>query len=128
MKFDLAMEKFCTFLAIALLSLITSASAQNQPAWDRDQSIRDAKSQLALEAAPEGSLYIFCEKNQIKGEFIVDIAVQGKGEITTVFLVSSSTDDVRSKNLVKDKLAELKLKEIRIPKNERIKFRYTLNF
>lgn len=75
-----------------------------------------------------GELREFCVKNDIKGEFVIDLTLQGKGKVLTVFMVSSGTDEIKSQNLLKSKLSETQFENIKIPKNERVKFRQTLTF
>ena len=70
----------------------------------------------------------FCKKKEIQGEFVADITVEGKGKILTVFMVSGGEDDIPKKNLLKGKLTELSFENIKIPKKERVKFRYTFKF
>lgn len=79
-------------------------------------------------SAEGGALHTFCSENHITGKFIFDLTLEGKGNVLTVFLVSSDTQDIPAKNLFKDKLHTLRFENVKIPKKQRIKFRHTLNF
>lgn len=111
-----------------LMMMVIAIAGFTQEPWNKEASVREARSSLALLSSPEGEIFAFCVKNQIKGEFEMDITMQGKGEIISVFMVASNVDDIRARNLLKDKIIKIRMKEIRIPKNERIKFRQTLTF
>lgn len=92
---------------------------------DNEVVINEAKRQLEMLASAEGELRAFSNKNGIKGKLVFDLTLVGKGKVVTVFMVSSNVE-VKDQNLIKNKLAELQFPNIRIPKNERVKFRYTL--
>ena len=92
---------------------------------DNEVVISEAKKQLEMLASTEGELKAFSDKNGIKGKFVFDLTLVGKGKVVTVFMVSSDVE-VKDQNLIKNKLAELQFPNIKIPKNERVKFRYTL--
>ena len=104
-----------------------TAHCQSKNAFDKVAITEEAKSQLT-KMASEGELSVFNAKNGIKGEFVIDITIEGKGDVLTVFMVSANTDNIPDKNLLKDKLHALQFENIRIPKKERIKFRHTLIF
>ncbi len=92
---------------------------------DNEVVINEAKGQLEKLASDAGELREFSNKNKIKGKFVFDLTLVGKGKVITVFMVSSDVE-VKDQNLIKNKLTELQFPNIKIPKNERVKFRYTL--
>ncbi len=95
----------------------------------RQAIIEEIKAQLATMASkPLMQLIEFCQKNEIVGEFVVDLTVEGKGKIVTVFMVSTPEIAMPKKNALKDKLTQLSFENIKIPKKERVKLRYTLKF
>ena len=97
--------------------------------FNKQPVIEEIKAQLATMASkPLQELLEFCRKKEIKGEFVVDLTVEGKGQIVTVFMVSGGESDITKKNLLKNKLTELHFENVKIPKKERVKLRYTLNF
>ena len=116
-------------LAILLL-LLTAFPAVCQKAYftEKEEVVHEAKSQLVGLSSEGGELRDYCVENNIKGEFVFDLTLQGKGKVLTVFTVSSNAEDVTHQNLLKTKLAEIEFSNIKIPKNERIKFRQTLTF
>ncbi len=101
---------------------------QSKVPFNKAEATQEAVTQLTQMASGAGELATFSTKNEIKGEYVVDITIEGKGDVLTVFMVSSSTDDIPRKNLLKDKLHSLRFENIKIPKKERIKFRHTLTF
>jgi hypothetical protein len=60
------------------------------------------------------------------GKFVVDLTIQGKGKVVTVFMVSSNAS-IEHQIALKNNLIELQFRNIKLPKNKRVKFRYTLN-
>jgi hypothetical protein len=58
----------------------------------------------------------------------MDITLQGKGKVLTVYMVSGTNEELSYQNLLKLKLAEIQFENIKIPKNQRVKFRHTLTF
>ncbi len=93
------------------------------------QVVDEIKAQIALMATkPLIALKEFCLKNHIAGEFLVDLTIEGKGKVVTVLMVSTPEITIQKKNMLKDKLGELQFDNIKIPKKQRIKNRYTLNF
>jgi hypothetical protein len=112
------------FLCLLLWGL--SVSAVLAQASSKDNVIEEATTQLNALCAPSGDIGEYCTKNNIKGEFVMDFTVQGKGKILTIFMVSSSVEDVVHQNRLKVRLMEVQFQNIKLPKNERVKFRYTL--
>jgi hypothetical protein len=101
---------------------------QSSAAFDKVAVIAEARGQLTTLSAENGDLAGFCREKNITGEFVFDLTLQGKGKILTIFLVSSTVEDVSQQNLFKAKLSEVEFGNIKIPKNERVKFRHTLTF
>jgi hypothetical protein len=115
------------FVLLVFLSSV-SLNAQSTAEVNKEAIITDARKQLVAMSAPEGDLYEFVTKNHIKGEFVVDLTLVGKGKIVTVFMVSSNVETVQTQNQLKSKLMEIGFENIKIAKNVRIKFRHTLTF
>lgn len=97
--------------------------------FSKEEVIEEIKAQLATMATkPLMELIEFCKKNTIQGDFVVDLTIEGKGKVLTVFMVSGGEDSIPKKNLLKNKLAGLQFDNIKIPKKERVKLRYPLHF
>jgi hypothetical protein len=111
------------FLACSLNSI-----AQSTADVEKEKIITDARKQLIVMSAPAGELFDLCAKNKVSGDFAVDITIGGKGKVLTVFMVSSNPENIQNQNFLKSKLSDLQFENIKIPKNERIKFRHTLTF
>jgi hypothetical protein len=115
-----------SFLFFALISFVGFGQSKN--AFDKVAIIEEAKQQLIAMAASTGEMGVACAKNGITGEFVFDMTLHQKGSVLTVYMVSSSTDEVKDQNFVKSRLTKIEFEKIKIPKNERIKFRQTLTF
>ncbi len=104
--------------------------APNEPSAAAKQIIVDEiKAQLATMATKQlKELIAFCKKNSILGDFVVDLTLEGKGKVVTVFMVSGGEDNIPKKNLLKNKLSQLQFDNVKIPKKQRVKSRYTLKF
>jgi len=105
--------------------------AYSQPpknAFNKETVISEARGQLLTMSEAEGELAKFCLRNEIKGAFEIDLTIQGKGEVLTVFMVTRNPDIIAKQNLLKDKLYSLRFSNVKIPKKEKVKFRHTLTF
>lgn len=116
-----------TTCLLLLLTLHTTAGAQDL-ATDKASVTAEAKRQLDEMAAQEGELGKFCVEKGIKGQYTFDITVVQKGNVITVFTVSSTIEDIAQQNKLKVRINELKFDNIKLPKNTRVKFQHTLNF
>lgn len=125
------MKHFTRLLyAIVLILLTSEAYGQSKPevAIEKNAVIQEVQNQLTVLCAENGELTEYCTKSGIKGEFVMDLTVQGKGKLLTIFMVASSVENVSYQNMLKNKLMELQFSNIKLPKNERVKFRHTLTF
>jgi len=66
-------------------------------------------------------------KNNIQGMYVYDVTVFKKGQVATVFSPTDEVLDIRSHNFLLDYLKASKLQDLNIPKDKRVKFRYTFN-
>jgi len=105
-----------------------AAYSQKDISFNKEQIVSEAKKQLDSMSAEGGDLYKYCQDKNLKGEFVVDITLHLKGKVLTVYMVSSSVEEIKHQNLLKSKLTEIQFENIKIPKNERVKFRQTLTF
>jgi hypothetical protein len=115
------------FTAILMCSKLLVAQV-GSPSACSDPLVQQAVSQLeASLQSPEGELYQFANENQLKGTFVFDISIRKKGEVSTVFVVSSENATIPMQNLLKDRIKTFKFK-LDIPKKTTYKFRYTFMF
>ena len=83
--------------------------------------------ELELDAScREGRLRKFALKNNISGNANFNITLGRNGNIETVFLVDSDITETSARNGLIMELSKVTLKEIPIPKKDRIKFSYHL--
>ncbi len=109
-------------LLFSLFSLSAICQSSDSP------TIEEAKRQLLAMSSSTGKLGEACAKKGITGTFVVDITIQGKGQVLTVFMVSSSVEEIGMQNFLKNKLVEIEFENIKIPKKQRVKFRQSLTF
>ena len=103
-----------------------AASAQKKSLYEYDDVVAEAKSELDS-AMKYGTLKEWVVKNNIKGEYILDITIHEKGKVLSVFAVSNDTDDIKMQNKVKDIIRTI-LFNIKMPKGKTYKFQYTFTF
>ena len=111
---------------LSITNHVTLAQSASSP--EQEQIAADVRAQLDAMAGDNGILRQFCTKNEITGTFVFDMTIQGKGDVLTVFMVARDGENVAQKNLLKDKLHTLRFENIRLPKNQRVKFRHSLQF
>jgi hypothetical protein len=117
---------------ILLLFLIftgISAFAQKKELIeDKDLIIERATSELDLAMkAPEGSIYLWAQKNPIKGEYIFDVSIWEKGAVTSIYVVGSNNGTIDSQNRLKAFLMNFQF-NFKMPKGKSYKFRYAFVF
>jgi hypothetical protein len=112
------------FLIFCFIQVLPNSSAAQVS--EKEAVIKEVKTQLDALTSPTGEIGVYCQKNNIKGEFVMDITLEGKGKILTIFMVSTTAEDIRHQNMLKIKIFESKFDNIKIPKKERIKFRHTI--
>lgn len=74
---------------------------------------------------PDSKLYKEIKKSNITGNYIMDITITGpKGSVTTVFCESDEKTNIPMQNALKDIIRKFTF-SIELPKNKKLKFRYT---
>lgn len=116
------------FLLGILFLLCLAGYSQSSSSFDKQPIIAEAQRQLTIKATSTGELGEACTKNGVTGTFVVDITIQGKGKVLTVFMVSSDVEDIKDQNFLKNRITQVEFANIKIPKKERVKFRHTLTF
>lgn len=107
---------------------ISSYSQKKDLIEDKDQILERAKAELELsQSPPEGALYLFVQKNNIKGEYTYDITIREKGDVATVFSVGNNNGTLDSQNKLKDFLMAMEF-NFKMPKGKYYKFRHTFKF
>jgi hypothetical protein len=117
-------------LLLALLLSIgtTTYSQKKELIEDKDNIESRAKSELELAMRPpEGSIYRFVQKYNIKGEYTYDITIREKGDIATVFVIGNNNGTIDAQNRLKDFLMEFEF-NFKMPKGKYYKFRYSFAF
>jgi hypothetical protein len=76
---------------------------------------------------PEGALYKFAQKNNITGEYTLQITIRNKGQVVSVFVADKKDGNIPSQNSLKDKILDFQF-SFKMPKNKDYKFNYTFKF
>ncbi|MBS1952469.1 MAG: hypothetical protein OJF59_002093 [Cytophagales bacterium] len=110
---------------ILALGIAAQSSSQQLSENQRENYIQRARQQLDA-SCREGRLRKFALKNNISGNANFNITLGRNGNIETVFLVDSDITETSARNGLIMELSKVTLKEIPIPKKDRIKFSYHL--
>ena len=114
------------WLLCFLLPACLATNAQKKSLLEYDEVVAEAKAELDS-SMHVGDFKEFAVKNNIKGEYIMDITIHEKGKVLTVFAVSNDSDDLKTQTRVKDFLRMFTF-AIKLPKGKMYKFQYTFNF
>ena len=118
-----------TYLLILFIMLGFCSLAQKKELLeDKDLIIERANAELdSAMAPPEGSLYLWSQKNSIKGEYIFDISIWEKGTVTSIFVVGSNGGTIDAQNRFKAFLMSYNF-NFKMPKGKSYKFRHAFVF
>ena len=123
------MIKYLSLLLLVCFISLKSIIAQSTEVVPvQDKLVSEAISQLkASMLPPKGELYIFTSQNKITGSYTFDLTFRKKGEMATVFVVSSENASIHMQNQLKDHLKAFRF-DLTVPKGESRKFRHTFKF
>lgn len=121
------MKRQLTLIFLIILGL-SSFSQKKELLEDKDLIIQRATAELdSAMAAPEGSIYLWSQKNPIKGEYIFDISIWEKGTITSIYVVGSNNGTIDSQNRLRAFMMNFQF-NFKMPKGKSYKFRYAFTF
>jgi len=107
---------------------LTSMAQKKVLIEDKDQIIERAKAELdSAMVGPEGSIYLWAQKNPIKGEYIFDISIWEKGTVTSIYVVGSNNGTIDAQNRFRSFLMEFQF-NFKMPKGKSYKFRHSFVF
>lgn len=113
-------------MVISLLAIAISVPAQRQLVQDYSEVTARATHELDS-SMTNGGLKEWAVKNNVKGEYVMDITIHEKGKVLTVFTVSNDSDDINMQTRLKDFVRTLVF-SFKMPKGKTYKFQYTFNF
>lgn len=121
------MIKKIILIAFVLSALVSNA--QNKILIEsQDKIIEQAKHELdSAMSAPNGKIFLFGQKNNLKGSYIFDLTIREKGEVAVVFVVSNENGNITSQNILKDFIQDFEF-YFKMPKGKRYKFQYEFKF
>lgn len=117
-------------MAMSMLSVLNpekSFCQKKKLIQEYDQVVAQAKAELDSLMAPGSGFLQQAAKQNIKGEYILDITVYDKGQVLSVFMVSSDADDIKMQNRAKD-LVRTIVFGFKVPRDKTYKFQYTFQF
>lgn len=77
--------------------------------------------------APEGSLYVFKNENNISGKYEFEICVHEKGKVASVYCKEREGGAIPMQNKLKDFVKDFSF-YFKMPKGKKYKFTYVFNF
>lgn len=121
-----------SLLLLAITALVTiipgKAFCQKKKLLQEyDHVVSQAKAELDSLMTPGTAFLQQAAKQNIKGEYILDITVHDKGQVLSVFMVSSDADDIKMQNRAKD-LVRAIVFGFKVPRDKTYKFQYTFQF
>lgn len=115
-------------LFVFILLGLSSFSQKKELIEDKDLIIERANAELdSAMMAPEGSIYLWAQKNPIKGEYIFDISIWEKGTVTSIYVVASNNGTIDAQNRFKSFLMNYQF-NFKMPKGKSYKFRHAFVF
>lgn len=117
-------------LLIFLLTILglSSFSQKKVLIEDKDLILERAKAELdSAMAGPEGSIYLWAQKNPIHGEYIFDISFWEKGTVTSIYVVGNNNGTIESQNRLRSWLMDYQF-NFKMPKGKSYKLRYAFVF
>ena len=67
---------------------VAYGQSKSEVATEKNSVTKEAQSQLAVLSSENGALNVYCKENSISGEFVMDLTIQGKGKLVTIYMVS----------------------------------------
>ena len=120
--------KKSVLLIVLLFIGITAFSQKKVLLEDKEEIIERAKLELdSAMMAPEGSIYLWTQKNPIQGEYVFDISIWEKGTVTSIYVVANNGGSIDAQNRFKAFLMDFNF-NFKMPKGKSYKFRYVFNF
>jgi hypothetical protein len=123
------MIKKSLIIFLILHGFAVIADAQDIPySPDDEPFVQMAISEISKALTPpNGSLYLFAVEKKLEGSYSYDLTIRNKGEMATVFAVSSEGGTITMQNLLKDRLKAFRF-TFKMPKGKSFKFQYTFQF
>lgn len=123
------MKKITLLFALFLFSGII-CHAQKKQYFDDPQKIKEAATkQLDSDMqGPEGVLFLWAQKNEIKGSYTFDISLAKNGKVVNVYVKDKGKNaTIPNQNKLKDRIFIHKF-NMKLPKGKIYKFEYLFNF
>jgi hypothetical protein len=110
---------------IALLFIFCSCS--DKILLEKFTEIEKAVNDELVASCSNGKIAEYVAKNSIKGEYVMDITVEGKGRTLTVTAISNQGGNIPSQNALKDFLCTY-VYNFKMKPGQREKVRHTFKF
>jgi len=120
--------KYALLLILFVTIGLSSFSQKKVLIEDKDLIIERAKAELdTAMMAPEGSIYLWTQKNPIQGEYIFDISIWEKGTVTSIYVVGNNGGTIAQQNSLRAMLMNYEF-NFKMPKGKSYKFRHVFVF
>ncbi len=115
-------------IILLFLAPISLQAQKPQLIEQKEAVIKQTTAELEFAmASPEGALYKFGLKNNISGEYTLNLTIRNKGQVVSVFVADKKDGNIPSQNALKDKIMDFQF-NFKMPKNKDYKFSYTFKF
>jgi hypothetical protein len=120
------MFKIVTIMLFTLISV--TVTAQKKPTLtDADTIIMTARQQIETGLQEGGDIFEFAAKHQLQGMFDVDLTINEKGEVVSVFFQKKPEIEIKKLTYFREFLNAYKF-NFKTPKGRKYKFNYQFNF
>ncbi len=104
------------------------AHAQKKPLiFEHEKVVEAARADLDQMLSKDGPLTEEAAKMEVRGEYIMDLTIAGKGKVLSVYMVASDADEIPMQNRAKDLMRRIRF-NFKMPKDKTYKFQYTFQF
>lgn len=119
------MKNIITLLCCALISM--SALAQKKELLvDKAEILTAAATSFDALLKPGSPIYAAVVKEGLKGRYVLQVSFRDKGDISSVFVVSTEDSDIRSQNRFKDLIHGCKM-PFKMPKGRQYRLEHTFD-
>ncbi len=119
------MKNVLALLCCALISM--SALAQKKELLvDKAEILTAAATSFDALLKPGSQVYTAVLKEGLKGRYVLEVSFRDKGDISSVFVVSTEDSDIRSQNRFKDLIHGCKM-PFKMPKGRQYRLEHTFD-
>ncbi|MFZ4464924.1 MAG: hypothetical protein ACOYN5_13845 [Bacteroidales bacterium] len=114
-------------IVVLLLSAVSVSAQKKLLIKDADTIIMTAKKCIETDLQPEGKIREIVDKHQLSGLFDVDLTINEKGEVVSVFFQQKPEIEIKKISYFREFLNSYTF-PFKTPKGRKYKFNYQFNF